>query len=348
MADDELILEIDKAFWPRGVMRGLTPVLRALGDKHGNVVIAAQPTKGSIMVKGSAEQIEAVKSELREIIEEHFPDAPVPEELLAEGEGGAAEEEQEEEEQEEEAFWHLSSSLWHCLGEGEWPSFIVMEGAVTIKRMVDLAVNTMSFSFAFCFLYATQWWLAQIFLNEEAALSMVLAMVITVCSCFMLYVLDRMADESEEASASHGGVEKEDKVNRKLMEGIAILIGFVWEQSFDGALEGVAEKGNLWLKPLLGLLTALVILPVWFWYIMPMETEAGYIIGLMPRAIKTRVANINFVHEPWLRKEVNAQVKEMLVVLCEEKVLELSNDILSALKVDQSSKYKPPTPLESG
>jgi len=86
MADDELIITIDKAFWPRGVMRGLTPLLRSLGDKHGNLVIAAVPNK-HIMVKGPADRIEEVKAPLRELFEEHFPDAPVPEELGGEGEG---------------------------------------------------------------------------------------------------------------------------------------------------------------------------------------------------------------------------------------------------------------------
>lgn len=88
MADDELIIPIDKAFWPRGVMRGLTPLLRSLGDKHGNLVIAAVPNK-HIMLKGPANHIEAVKAPLRALVEEHFPEAPVPEEL-----GGDAEEEQ--------------------------------------------------------------------------------------------------------------------------------------------------------------------------------------------------------------------------------------------------------------
>lgn len=91
MADDELLVKIDKAFWPKGVMRGLTPVLRELGDKHGNLVIAAQQAKGVIMVKGTAAQIEAVKPGLKDVIEEHFPDAPLPEEL-EEGAGVAASE----------------------------------------------------------------------------------------------------------------------------------------------------------------------------------------------------------------------------------------------------------------
>jgi len=91
MADDELVLPIEKAFWPKGVMRGLTTVLRTLGDRHGNLVIVAQPLKGTIMVKGPADKIEGVKPELREVIEEHFPDADVPEELLPGGAGGGHE-----------------------------------------------------------------------------------------------------------------------------------------------------------------------------------------------------------------------------------------------------------------
>jgi len=91
MADDELIIPIDKQYWPRGVVRGLTPLLRDLGDKHGNLVIAAVPSK-HIMIKGPADRIEEVKEPLRALIEEHFPDAPTPEELGGEGEGAWEEE----------------------------------------------------------------------------------------------------------------------------------------------------------------------------------------------------------------------------------------------------------------
>lgn len=83
MADDELIIPIEKALWPRGVVRGLAPVLRELGEKHGNLVLVAQPTKGHIMAKGTPDQIEAAKPKLREIIQEYFPDADMPEELCS-------------------------------------------------------------------------------------------------------------------------------------------------------------------------------------------------------------------------------------------------------------------------
>mmetsp|Transcript_89583 Transcript_89583/g.109626 ORF Transcript_89583/g.109626 Transcript_89583/m.109626 type:complete len:292 (+) Transcript_89583:48-923(+) len=82
MGDSELIVPIDQALWPKGVARSLSGVLRNLGDKHGNLVIVAQPTKGHIMVKGPAEKIQEAKPGLRTIIEEHFPDADCPQELL--------------------------------------------------------------------------------------------------------------------------------------------------------------------------------------------------------------------------------------------------------------------------
>jgi len=85
MADSELIVPIEQALWPKGVARSLSGVLRNLGDKHGNLVIVAQPTKGHIMVKGPADKIEEAKPGLRAIIEEHFPDADCPEELQDSG-----------------------------------------------------------------------------------------------------------------------------------------------------------------------------------------------------------------------------------------------------------------------
>eukprot|EP00439_Symbiodinium_sp_Y106_P022550 s2060_g2.t2 len=82
--ETELIVSIDQALWPKGVVRSLSGVLRSLGDKHGNIVIVAQPTKGHIMVKGPADKIEEAKPGLRAIIEEHFPDADCPEDRAME------------------------------------------------------------------------------------------------------------------------------------------------------------------------------------------------------------------------------------------------------------------------
>ena len=97
MADEELSITIDKRYWPRMAMRSVAPVLRAVGDEHGNIVIAAQPAKGNILVKGSRERIDEVKPALLEIISEHFPDAPTPPELQARGVDDERQEHSEEE-----------------------------------------------------------------------------------------------------------------------------------------------------------------------------------------------------------------------------------------------------------
>jgi len=70
-------------------MRGLTPLLRELGDRHGNLVVAAVPNK-HIMVKGPQDRIKEAKAGLRALVEEHFPDAPIPKELDCDGEEAKA------------------------------------------------------------------------------------------------------------------------------------------------------------------------------------------------------------------------------------------------------------------
>lgn len=85
MADDELVIEIEKHHWRPAITRALQPVLRSLGDKHGNLVIAARPTQGEILVKGEPSAIEGAKKELTDIITEYFPDAELPAELTGAG-----------------------------------------------------------------------------------------------------------------------------------------------------------------------------------------------------------------------------------------------------------------------
>jgi hypothetical protein len=92
MADDELHIRIEKCFWPK-TTRALMPVLRQLGDKNNNITIVAMAAKQEIMVKGAKKDVDAALPGLKEIIEEHFPDAPLPEELG--GQSTAPEEEEE-------------------------------------------------------------------------------------------------------------------------------------------------------------------------------------------------------------------------------------------------------------
>jgi len=82
MGQDELLVTIDKAHWPKNVLRVLMPALRKLGDSHGHIIVAPQPARGVILLQGAAKHLEAAKPGLRALIEEHFPDAEVPHALL--------------------------------------------------------------------------------------------------------------------------------------------------------------------------------------------------------------------------------------------------------------------------
>ncbi|OLP97966.1 hypothetical protein AK812_SmicGene19609 [Symbiodinium microadriaticum] len=94
MAQNELTIQIPKEHWPKNVLRMLTPCLRKLGDSHGHIIIAAQPARGALLLKGPSEKIDAAKPGLRALIEEHFPEAEMPAELRQEAE--QAQEEVEE------------------------------------------------------------------------------------------------------------------------------------------------------------------------------------------------------------------------------------------------------------
>ncbi|CAE7313957.1 unnamed protein product [Symbiodinium natans] len=91
MAQDELTILIPKEHWPKNVLRMLTPCLRKLGDSHGHIIIAAQPARGALLLKGPSEKIDAAKPGLRALIEEHFPEADIPAELCKESEQPEAE-----------------------------------------------------------------------------------------------------------------------------------------------------------------------------------------------------------------------------------------------------------------
>ncbi|CAE6924796.1 unnamed protein product [Symbiodinium sp. CCMP2592] len=86
MAQDELTIHIPKEHWPKNVLRMLTPCLRKLGDSHGHIIIAAQPARGALLLKGPSEKIDGAKAGLRALITEHFPEAEMPAELRQEAE----------------------------------------------------------------------------------------------------------------------------------------------------------------------------------------------------------------------------------------------------------------------
>jgi len=206
----------------------------------------------------------------------------------------------------------LSNKIWSC-SEVKEIDFLRQEGAHTLERMLILSVNVITMSFAWCLMYATQWFLAPYFLEEELVLGIVLAMTISTLSATFVCVLDHVADKKEETEAG----EQAGEVYRKLIESFGMLVGFAWEKSFDAALEGVAGEDNKWLKPLLGLMTVLCMLPLWRSHVIPMETEHGYLLGILPKTVHGRFEAI--LSPKWrddaLVSTVRYQFEETLVLM---------------------------------
>lgn len=77
---------------------------------------------------------------------------------------------------------------------------------------------------------------------------------------------------------------KLQKRKRAAMRGtilaLGVLIGFAWEKSFDTAVDDTAEKeSNImppsFIKVVLAMLLATVVLPAWRWYILPEVVRLG-------------------------------------------------------------------------
>jgi len=259
-----------------------------------------------------------------------------------------------------QAFYEkFSKSIWRCLPKDrDCTSFIINEGAKTIKRLGDLFVKILTMSYAWSFMYATQWFLGQFFKGEGSVLAISLAMTVSVFSVLQIFVLDRIADEDEAGADNENSSGTEDnEVLRTLLESIGILIGFVWESAFDDALEGIVGKDDiesLWVKPVLGILTVAVIFPVWRMYIVPMEVEKGYILGFTPSKVAHRMERV--FNDPSIGKDVKDDAREileeiMMVMLAFDREgphhKAIKNHLEEYFKEQEKPKYQPPA-LGSG
>lgn len=78
---DELKVQIPKYAWKGGATRAIQTELRKMADKFGLDMATAQQAQGVLWIKGDAAKIQAAKPTLRELVQAHFPDADMPEEL---------------------------------------------------------------------------------------------------------------------------------------------------------------------------------------------------------------------------------------------------------------------------
>eukprot|EP00927_Polykrikos_kofoidii_P010392 TRINITY_DN14392_c0_g1_i1.p1 TRINITY_DN14392_c0_g1~~TRINITY_DN14392_c0_g1_i1.p1 ORF type:complete len:667 (+),score=84.34 TRINITY_DN14392_c0_g1_i1:145-2145(+) len=173
-------------------------------------------------------------------------------------------------------FWgHFES---HRLGR-----MFAIGAKALIDRLGVILFSIQAMSFSWCFMYATQWWIAGIFRKSEdrAAVQVVLAIVVTILCFIAIPILDKFADDGNASI-------------RKIIPSLGFLIGFTWESCFDTAIEGAIEglPEGFWriaCKSFLGLGTTAIILPAWILYIVPMNEESGFRMGFHTRRVVDRI-----------------------------------------------------------
>merc|ERR1719161_662306 len=116
----------------------------------------------------------------------------------------------------------------------------------------------------------------EVFMADPMLLNICLALILSGSSFSVIFVLDKIADADWTGDAA-------DEAIRQIIGGIAILVGFAWEQCFDVAvasLSSVMPAPHL-MKFILAVFCVAIIVPAWFWFLLPMAVRKGWKCGFV-------------------------------------------------------------------
>jgi len=144
-----------------------------------------------------------------------------------------------------------------------------------LKRALLVLQNVFAMSAAWCLLYAPKWglaWLrvpqvfvAQGFKEDPNApwMQVLLAWVVSMVAVTLIFILDKIGDMDATGKNT-------ERIIKSIINAIGILVGFSWEQSFDGGVEAISDltvQFASWCPVVtklgLGIFVALVIVPAW-------------------------------------------------------------------------------------
>jgi len=147
------------------------------------------------------------------------------------------------------------------------------EGEEEVPRSRNWCEGISSMSFAWCIHFAADWWIGS-HLHLDGSMKAVLsAVAVTAVAFGVIFGLDKVADQ-------HFDDEEVHRALRGMIAGLGLLVGFSWERCFDASLEGLAEHRHFGKVPpainriALAFGLAVMVLPAWKWYILPMLHEA--------------------------------------------------------------------------
>eukprot|EP00928_Gymnodinium_smaydae_P085027 TRINITY_DN6832_c0_g3_i2.p2 TRINITY_DN6832_c0_g3~~TRINITY_DN6832_c0_g3_i2.p2 ORF type:complete len:653 (-),score=166.63 TRINITY_DN6832_c0_g3_i2:117-2075(-) len=150
------------------------------------------------------------------------------------------------------------------------------------ERIQEVLIDTFGMGFSWCGYYSCLWMMAAQRDDGMAGDMMLIKLVAALVSAFLcfsvIYWLDKLAD-------SDCTGEEVDEMIIKSIEFFGILVGFAWEQTFDVAIENLSEGmfGELAEigKLLIAIFCAIIIVPAWRWWILPMLIFRGWEYGFV-------------------------------------------------------------------
>eukprot|EP00928_Gymnodinium_smaydae_P046843 TRINITY_DN31225_c0_g1_i1.p1 TRINITY_DN31225_c0_g1~~TRINITY_DN31225_c0_g1_i1.p1 ORF type:complete len:591 (+),score=144.40 TRINITY_DN31225_c0_g1_i1:182-1774(+) len=189
----------------------------------------------------------------------------------------------EEREEEEKKKEKEEGSLKENLLEETEEAKSVKE--ILVDRLVETGICFLNIGFAWCFIYATQWFLAALGWtgDDREFLGLFLAVVISMVAFAFIYFCDLLADQTWTGKTT-------DKILRHMIEAYSVMLGFSWEQSFDLAVAAVGEHAShpTLVKSVLSIMTVIIVVPAWVHYIAPMQVSLGYRFLVLPQEVISR------------------------------------------------------------
>jgi hypothetical protein len=145
-----------------------------------------------------------------------------------------------------------------------------------MRRMFFIAKQTMAMGFAWALMYVAKWQLSALFptINpNDLVARVILALLISFLCICLIIMLDFLADMDFTG-------EDTDTAIRGVLDALCVLVGFCWEQSFDGAVEVLSEsyfKEHIIIAEVC--LTAgvfIIVYPIWRKYILSTLLKLQY------------------------------------------------------------------------
>lgn len=132
-------------------------------------------------------------------------------------------------------------------------------------RVSELVQGTCSTSFAWCFLWATRWVALEIEILDKLSAGpetmegrIILALFLSAAAFLVIFVLDVIED-------SGGDNAQMSRIIQNIITALSILVGFTWEQCFDGGLEAVSSKSRhpMVTQVCFTAMVAVIVIPAW-------------------------------------------------------------------------------------